>query len=82
MRGKNGISTITDKTINRVKRILNCGLGIRQTAQRVGISYYTAWCIAHGKYDTKEPLKKVKPKSVDFFDVSEHRCWMVGGMYL
>jgi hypothetical protein len=50
--------TITPEKINEVKTLLHC-MGLRETARKVNISYYTVWCISQGKYDSYEPLQPI-----------------------
>lgn len=38
---------------------------IRETGRKVGVSYYTAWCISQGKYDNDEPLQDLKTFQFD-----------------
>lgn len=54
--------TITPDKITQVKAMLTY-LGIRESARQANISYYTAWCISKGKYDSEEPLQS----KINFF---------------
>lgn len=60
--------TVTSTTIGRVKKLL-CNNGIRETARRANVSYYTAWCVSKGKYDNDQPLQ---PK------LCQNRCPITG----
>lgn len=51
--------TITEEKVQRIKIILKNN-GIRETARKSGVSYYTAWCISQGKYDSSQPLQQPK----------------------
>lgn len=46
---------ITDEKIKEVKTLL-VNNGIRESARRASVSFYTAWCISKGRYDNHEAL--------------------------
>jgi hypothetical protein len=46
---------ITEPLVIRVKELLENN-SKREVARRVGVSFYTVWCISMGKYDNNEPL--------------------------
>lgn len=53
--------TITDEKVLEVKeKLASCS--IQEAARRTRVSYYTAWCISKGKYDSDEPLQVEGPK--------------------
>lgn len=49
--------TIDKQTITRIKELLQSN-GIRESARRAEVSYYTAWCVSKGKYDNDQPLQE------------------------
>lgn len=42
--------TITDQKKQEIKTLLTM-YGIRESARKARVSFYTAWCVANGKYD-------------------------------
>ena len=54
--------TITPEKIEKVKDLLTRNT-IRGAARYAGVSFYTAWQIAKGNYDTPDPLP-VKTKEL------------------
>lgn len=57
MRGKNGVKKITPEQVQQVKDRIKRGQSIRAAAMYSGVSYYTAWHINKGTYDTNAPLQ-------------------------
>ena len=48
------LTTITPEKIEKVKDLLHRNT-IRGAARYAGVSFYTAWQIAKGNYDTTDP---------------------------
>ncbi len=44
---------VPEEKKNKVRDLLK-EYGIRESARLAGVSYYTAWCVHHGKYDQKQ----------------------------
>lgn len=42
--------TITAEKKKEIRH-LQKSFGIQESARRAGVSYYTAWCVFHGKYN-------------------------------
>ena len=49
--------TITNDKVDEIKRLLK-NYGIRESGRIAGVSFYTAWCVSKGKYDTNQPLQE------------------------
>jgi len=48
--------TITPDIVRSVKDLLERN-SQRNIASKLNVSQYTVWCIANGRYDTREPLQ-------------------------
>lgn len=50
---------ISQEKIDKIKEKIKTN-SIRGAALYCGVSFYTAWCVSKGKYDTTEPLQPKK----------------------
>ena len=50
--------TVTEEKVKKIKEIIK-QTSIQQAAKTVGVSYYTAWCVSKGKYDSDMPLSNI-----------------------
>lgn len=51
--------SISEEKVNSVKDLIKQGLSLRNCASLSAVSFYTAWCISKGAYDTTEPLQSI-----------------------
>lgn len=70
--------TVTPEKVTRVKELLERNLSLRNCAGRAGVSFYTAWHIKNGTYDTGEPLVSKFKKREGFFNEMSKDNWLVG----
>lgn len=62
--------TITDEQIEKIKLFSKNSYSIRECARAARVSYYTAWNVINGGYDTQLHLKDMFSKEEQFFNPS------------
>jgi hypothetical protein len=55
---------ITEEKKEEIRQ-LQTMVGIQESARRAKVSYYTAWCVFHKKYDDKQ----LQPAKLELYNV-------------